>query len=376
MRGGSIMLAVPLFALSACGGAGPQTVGSIAPPAGSTGAGTGTGGSGTGAGTGTSPTPSPSSSPANFLQVADTTEFNALGAMHSLAIDDQNRSLYRGNASTVKTPSGKISYSPRDGVFTISFVDTAAGISREVRYQDPQHRDDYNPEATPQLEVPLLPGFNYLSALDGNGPTTFFYQRPNATTYVTLAGFAHTETTPYLAEHGVFAFGQLTPLAQVPISGKGTYTGGFLASAVLNSGNGPNYFQWMSGSSAVEVDFSRSTVGLTFDGAIGTTFSRGEIIAGSALVFPSGTVFKASGTATIDLLRTGGFTGAFTSATIGGTAINFKGVNGTDNVAGASSVDGAFFGPNAVNVGGNFRIVGGVPGQRIDVQGAFTGAKK
>ena len=29
-----------------------------------------------------------------------------------------------------------------------------------------------------------------------------------------------------------------------------------------------------------------------------------------------------------------------------------------------------------VNVGGNFRIVGGVPDQRVDIQGAFTGAKK
>ena len=42
----------------------------------------------------------------------------------------------------------------------------------------------------------------------------------------------------------------------------------------------------------------------------------------------------------------------------------------------ASSIDGSFYGPNAVEVGGSFRIVGGVPDQRVDILGAFTGAKK
>ena len=40
-----------------------------------------------------------------------------------------------------------------------------------------------------------------------------------------------------------------------------------------------------------------------------------------------------------------------------------------------SSLDGAFYGPKADEVGASFRIVGGVPDQRVDVIGSFTGAK-
>ena len=32
--------------------------------------------------------------------------------------------------------------------------------------------------------------------------------------------------------------------------------------------------------------------------------------------------------------------------------------------------------PDAKNVGGSFRINGGIPNQRVDILGAFTGVKK
>ena len=51
-------------------------------------------------------------------------------------------------------------------------------------------------------------------------------------------------------------------------------------------------------------------------------------------------------------------------------------MNGATSVAGASSIDGTFYGPDAKNIGGSFRIVGGVPNRRLDILGAFAGAKK
>jgi hypothetical protein len=411
-------LALPLFALAACGGAGPETVGSIAPPAPSgsagsggtatgggtgsnggtgapvgtgstTGSGTGgtTGGSGTSVGPATGTTPT---TPTTFLSVNAETTFNAVGALHSFGYDekvpgfDKQPVLYQGNASTTRTPSGTISYSPRDGIFTVSFNDKNAGVENTVRFQDPAHRSDFNPENTPTLEAPNLAGFNYLESTDKTQRSTFFYQRPDATTYVTLAGFTrqdYNDTGLLARKHGVMVFGSLTPQTQIPINGSGTYTGGFIASAVLDTARDsrnpqPAYMQWITGASNVSVDFGKSTVALSFDGTVGPTFQNGQLISNGALLSPSGTRFQASGTAQIDLLRTGGFAGAFTNATLGGKAIDFSPISAGSSTSGASSIDGTFFGPNAVNVGGNFRIVGGVPDQRVDIQGAFTGAKK
>ena len=92
--------ALPLLALTACGGAsGPQTVGTIA-SAGST------------------PTPS------TFLAVTEARTFDALGSFHKLDVEEATGAvLYAGNAATVRAPSGQITYSPRDGIFTLNFVD-------------------------------------------------------------------------------------------------------------------------------------------------------------------------------------------------------------------------------------------------------------
>jgi hypothetical protein len=391
-------LALPLLALAACGGAGPETVGSIAPPAPTTGTGsggsgnTGAGGTasgGTGAAVGTASGTAPAAS-TTFLSVNTETTFNAVGALHSFGYDekvpgfDKQPVLYQGNASTTRTPSGTISYSPRDGIFTVSFNDKNAGVENTVRFQDPAHRSDFNPENTPTLEAPNLAGFNYLESSDKTQRSTFFYQRPDATTYVTLAGFTrqdYNDTGLLARKHGVMVFGSLTPQTQIPINGSGTYTGGFIASAVLDTARDsrnpqPAYMQWITGASNVSVDFGKSTVALSFDGTVGPTFQNGQLISNGALLSPSGTRFQASGTAQIDLLRTGGFAGAFTNATLGGKAIDFSPISAGSSTSGASSIDGTFFGPNAVNVGGNFRIVGGVPDQRVDIQGAFTGAKK
>ena len=393
MRGKLIAMMLPLCTLAACGGAGPQSAGNLPAPTTGTGTGSGTGtgttdqGSpGTGAGvTSTGATPT-TANENHFLKVTTATTFNAVGAMHSLDYDKvENAILYQGNASTVRAPSGSIAYDPRDGIFTVTFADEKAGISDTMRYQDPGHRSDFTPFAAPKFEVPNLDGFNYLEAADPLfDANTFFYQRPgSATTYVSLAGFSRTKNDDetYQSQHGVFVFGTPTAAGQIPVTGTGSYTGGFIASAVMNptldSAAGKNsYLQWLVGSSTVSVDFGKSTMALSFEGKVNSTFLNNTPIAEAELAFGTGTIFKAGATAAINFAASGGFTGEFQSATLGGTAIDFARVSPGSSTAGASSLDGMFFGPNAVNLGGNFRIIGGVPDQRIDIQGAFTGAKK
>ncbi|AYJ87138.1 hypothetical protein D3Y57_15890 [Sphingomonas paeninsulae] len=382
-------------ALTACGADGPQTIGGTAAPVGSTG-GTVSGGTGGGVtgGSGSGTT----TAPVGFLSLTADTSFNAVGALQSLQVTG-NTSLYQGNASTVRTPSGTVDYSPRDGIFTLTLADTKAGISTNVRFQDPAHRTDFSPTATPTASAPSLDGFNYLESLGpSNSPAataggasvsdeyTFFYQRPGVSTnYVSLAGYVRdvintpaagttTAATTNIYERGALVFGAPTIQSSIPTTGTGSYTGGFLASMVNNS----RYFQWVYGTSTVAVDFSKATAGLTFAGTVDKAFLNNVEVTNTTVA--AGATFNATANATIDLVHTGGFTGQFATATFknpDGTTlpVNFSPISPGSNVAGASSVDGAFYGPNAVNVGGNFRIVGGIPGQRVDIQGAFVGAK-
>jgi len=84
---------------------------------------------------------------------------------------------------------------------------------------------------------------------------------------------------------------------------------------------------------------------------------------------PAGSTFNADGAGRIDLVNAGGFLGQFTSAYF------TKGGIRRDLVIAGSSIDGAFYGPSAQEVGGGFRIVGGTPDERIDILGAFTGGR-
>lgn len=394
--------ALPLMALAACGGGGTdaQTAGSIAPPT----AGSGDAGSG-GTGGGVTPTPGTSGgagggvtgngssvtpSTDHFLNVTSSTTFNAVGGFHSLLVDGETGGqLYQGNASTQRAPSGTISYNPRDGIFTMTIADSNAGITRDIRFQDPAHRTDFNPVRSPAQEVPNLDDFNYLNALEAGETATFFYQRPGASTkYVSLAGYVRSQVDPAgesVFERGAFVFGTPTVQSQVPISGSGSYTGGFVASMVVNptldsANRGIDVLQWMYGTTTVGIDFARGAVTLGFAGNVGQSFQGNAPVNDAALSVPTGAAFNAEGTAAIDLVRTGGFTGRFQSANFSwGTNrvdLDFRSVNPDSSTAGASSIDGAFYGPNAVNLGGSFRIVGGIPDQRVDLQGAFTGARR
>ena len=374
MRGMLALLSLPLLSLAACGGGNSvNSLGSVAPPGG-----------------GFDDTPD-SDEPAQFLDVSTETTFDALGSFQSIEIDpDTGAQLYQGNAGTVASPSGTIAYSPRDGIFTVTISDSKAGIAREVRFQDPAHRTDFDPNVRPVHEVPDLAGFNYLAAADGsNGSTsTFFYQRPGTTTnYVTLGGFVHLEIDGdgniTKTEHGATVFGDPTPYLQVPVKGTGHYEGDFLATMInqesVDAGGSVPVFQWLAGSSSIDVDFAHSTADLAFDGTVGKGYAGDVEVNDLLLNVPSGSTFSASGTATLAGLGKG-FAGAFSSASfkVAGTdvPIDFTSVNPGTSTAGASSIDGRFYGKDAAEVGGNFRIVGGIPDQRIDIHGAFTGARQ
>ncbi|WP_156679252.1 transferrin-binding protein-like solute binding protein [Sphingomonas profundi] len=377
---------LPFAAVAACSGGGPESVGSIA-PAGSGAVSVSAGnGSGVSAGNGTGS--NSANTATSFLSVTGEKSFDLLGGAQSLKVDTgTGATLYAGNATTVRAPSGTVSYNPRDGIFTVTLADTKAIVSSNLRFQDPGHRIDFTSAGSPQFGVPDLQGFNYLESIGStpNDTYTFFYQRPGTSTiYVSLAGYVRNNTpasgTTDTFERGAFVFGDQTLRSQIPASGAGTYKGGFVASMVNAPGTQASAFQWIQGSSALSVDFGKSTVSLSLSGTVNAP-NTGSDLASSPLAIAAGSTFNATGTATIDLVKTSGFTGQFQSAGFTDaagktTAVDFAAISPGSSTAGASSIDGAFYGPDAVNVGGSLRIVGGIPNQRVDILGAFTGAKQ
>jgi hypothetical protein len=157
----------------------------------------------------------------------------------------------------------------------------------------------------------------------------------------------------------------------VPKTGTGTFNGEMIATLVYNPlpdtvAGAPTYFQWMTGTSKTTVNFAANTFSVDLAGTVNAPMF--DLYTTRQFVLQSGATFAATGSGRVDLVSAGGFLGAINSA-------GFTQPNGTKlglNIAG-SSVDGAFYGPTAQEVGGGFRIVGGVPDERIDILGAFTG---
>jgi hypothetical protein len=128
------------------------------------------------------------------------------------------------------------------------------------------------------------------------------------------------------------------------------------------------YYQWIDGSQSTTVDFGTLKVSTSLTGTVRAPSL--DAYTNQVFAMPAGWIFSASASSTIDLVNKGGFTGTFSSA-------KFSHAGNADvavNIAG-SSIDGAFYGPNADEIGAGFRIVGGTPDQRIDILGTFTGAK-
>ena len=404
--------------LAACGGAGPQSAGSSAPP-------TGTGGTSGGTDSDTVHT---------FADPTEAKTYTAIGSSHSYqsTVDDpggngqqrtvrqttQTGQIYQGDATTVRNSNLTIAYDPRDAIFNVSFTNGLAGTSGASRFQDPLHRTNFGGAVEPQFGTPDLasdmwgiPGVQYLESGSlsnvaqarpvAGGPdeflfnlidqteagtydsTTFFYQLPGTDTqYVTFAGYLrNTAAVSYdfdtalttqvsTLERGAFAYGQITSNDAVPTSGTGTFDGTMLATMVFNdqpdiTGNLDTYMQWIAGSASTSVNFGANTFSLSLDGSVGAPMFDGTSGQQSVL---EGAKFFANGGGDINLVSAGGFFGQFNEAW-------FVNPDNTrlDLVIAGSSINGAFYGPKAQEVGGGYRIVGGTPDERIDILGTFVG---
>lgn len=404
----SRLVLIGMVTLAACKGGGPESVGSNAPPVG-VGGGVSTGGS------------SGSTNTASFVNPTEKKTYSAIGGAHSFQYsvaqrfnNVQRNQLYQGDASTARDSGITVAFDPRDAIFEVKVVNPNGGVNQTLRFQDPLHRTAFGGNLTPQVGTPEIEnkGILYLEAGGSSGPivtdatgtfaiaqatasrdvSTFFYQKPGTTTrYVTFAGYVRnassvvetTGDTPedtYLRtdltlERAAFAYGQRTDNDAVPTSGTGSYRGDMLATMIYNPrpdnqspADSSSYFQWISGTAAVDVNFATNSV---------TTELAGTVLAPQRDVFtnglhemPANSTFAAKGAATIDLVRAGGFVGQISEASF----TNPGGVK-TDVAIAGSSIDGAFYGPRAEEVGGGFRIVGGRPDERIDILGTFTGKK-
>lgn len=359
------------------------------------------------------------------------------GTTGLVGFQGQQASTYAGNASTVRDSKIAITYDPRDAIFTLKVTDPRSGAAATTRFQDPASRTDFGGAREPQWGTDdfskyagvgqnnnirflqagdgdpqspfdrsgsglIIPGTNKIPVDGTTGSsytsTNLFYEVPGSSSkYVSLAGYVRNSISfadltvgtagfkqnTWKLERGAFAYGIQTDNASVPKTGSGTYTGSMLATMVVNptidgvtardpitGGSLPTYFQWISGKSTTNVNFASGAVTLTLNGVVGAgQFDRYS--SAQRTTIAEGTSFTANGTATVNLVTTGGYTGQFQSASFGATT---NGASPTLNVAG-SSIDGAFYGPAAEETGGGFRIVGGVPDQRVDILGAFKGVK-
>ena len=145
-----------------------------------------------------------------------------------------------------------------------------------------------------------------------------------------------------------------------------------LASMVFNDqpdtiGNFDTYFQWIAGRATTNVDFGANTFSLSLDGTVGAPLFDGTSRQHTIL---QNAQFRANGAGDINLVSAGGFFGQFNEAWF----VNPGGAR-LDMVIAGSSIDGAFYGPNAAELGGGYRIVGGTPDERIDILGTFVGKK-
>lgn len=397
------ILLVSLTALAACSGGGPQTAGGTAVIGGGT----------------TTNNNNSNTSNHTFVNPTEAKTYSAIGGVQHYAYSTndtganvQSNQLYSANASTARNSGITISYDPRDAIFELKIADTNANVSQEIRFQDPAHRTNFGGASEPQSGTPNITGksIQYLQVGSATGQirfdpaqsftfpvgeaegsidrSTFFYQKPGTSTkYVTYAGYLRNQTsiievtTPsnarYLQQNHVldraaFVFGERTQNASVPTSGSATFTGDMLATMVYNplldvDASAPTYFQWINGTATTNVNFGANTFTQSISGTV--TAPGYDVFTSRDHVLDAGATFAASGSGTIDLVNKGGFTGQVGSASFTQGATNMP-----VSVAG-SSIDGAFYGPNANEVGGGFRIVGGTPDQRIDILGSFVGTK-
>jgi hypothetical protein len=424
-----LIAATPLLCLAACGGAGLETAGSVAVPGPANGPGE--------AHSFTAPTQTKTykaiaAGHSLGYRITDNYEYDKktvlINGTSTVVRDDATRfltsegrgsELYVSDIGTIRNSGVDVTYDPKNAIYTLKI--NQGGIDNSIQFQDPAHHTAFDGVREPQPGVPNLEkpiagdanwrdkGVQYFevsqSTDDKYDVSTFFVELPGTSTkYVTYAGYVRNmvtkgvettvtdddsgattrATSDHQLDRAAFAFGELTPTSAVPKSGSASYSGAMIASAILNPTlDNPNasasYYQWMSGTANLSVDFANNSVTANIAGTtMAPLFDRGPVLPPTGglqnlipaqAAVPSGASFNATGTATVDLVGTGGFTGGFNQA---GFTWN-GGAERLDVDIIGSSLAGAFYGPKAEEVGGSFRIVGGIPDQRVDVLGSFTG---
>jgi hypothetical protein len=289
--------------------------------------------------------------------------------------------LYTASQPIAATGGVTVNYDPRSAVFTLNYTDSVSNISGNYRFQDPAHRTTDLQTLASRLETNS--SFRLLESGSSSPEQTvaqsFFYEMPGVRTrYVSFAGFVRTTTptltseqynsmvaalqqgqpvvpvrTQRVTERSAVAYGFQTTVGDVPNTGTATFTGGMFAQ-MINGAFGQ--FDTIYGTNTTQVNFQT--------GAITTALSG---------TTQSGVAFVANGRANITVARSPNFAGRIDTASLGGTAIRIADVAPGGTPAG--SIEGSFYGPQAAELGAAFRIVGGVPDQRLDILGAFTGAR-
>lgn len=366
-------LAAACLALAGCGGGGP-------------GGSTGDCGDVLGNG-GCRPPPPPPPQPEVVLKPSSTTTYAALGGSQQITEELRNSGrLENFTSELTDAASAKLSvtYNPASDAFTVKIATGGAGVN--VVYDDPLYRTAFGNQREPQAGTPQLANFQYLQRGPEPGQPgevqTFFYQTPETTTrFVTLAGFVRnsgpqppvtSEGRPapglYVRSHAVEVFGSLTPAGAAPASGQATYRGDMLATAIFNDDldfdpNLRSRLEWIAGQATVAVNFSSNTLTTEFSGRFISPTEAFPAL-GAYNSPNAGQSFLATGRGELAAdHRT--FTGTLTSAS----------VNSLNLAIGASAMNGAMFGPTGQELGGAFRLVGAGPDQRVEIIGAFTGAK-
>lgn len=378
-----ILILLGTTSLAACSGGGPTTVGGSAVTGGVIGA----------------------TSTHTFVNPTEPKTYQATGGVQHYAFattpgSQQYSQVYSGDANTARDTGYQITFNPRDGIFDLAVVSKKTGTDLDTRFQDPVHRTAFGGAREPEPGTPNLESKGVLYFENGSRTgifnrdgysenfQTFFYQKPGTTTkYVTYAGYQRNKInqiakedglggtfieTQYERKRAAFVYGERSSNGAVPITGTGTFTGQMLGSMIYNPMTDidaltPSYFQFMDGNSTTTVDFAANTFSLNLTATIGP--AAFDLHSDQFVAMPAGAIFTANGNGRVDLIKSGGFLGQITDA-----YFTNSGVRSDLTIAG-SSIDGAFYGPTAQEVGGGFRIVGGTPDQRIDILGVFTGAR-
>jgi C-lobe and N-lobe beta barrels of Tf-binding protein B len=388
----NILILLSTVSVAACSGGGPTTIGGNAVPA---------------AVPGTT-TPTTVATPHTFVAPTDPKSYATIGGvqgynystdLQALGGSNQYGQIYAGDASSARNSGTTITYNPRDAIFDLAIDQQAGNVKKTTRFQDPADRTDFGGAKEPQTGTPDLTAMavKYLEnsqavGVYGEGGfsrenNTFFYQPPGTKTkYVTFSGYDRNTLTiaeiktssrvylrwDYKSERGAFVYGERSANAAIPTKGTGSFNGDMIATMVFNPNldidpTTPTYFQWIAGTATTKVDFAANSFKIDLGGTVLVPQISDRYTDGR-YTLQAGATFAAAGAGRIDLINAGGFLGSINSA-------SFVQPNGTrfDLAIAGSSVDGAFFGPAAEEVGGGFRIVGGTPDERIDIVGAFTG---